>query len=176
MIECENGIIDRVRLPFNSQITDIFQGSDLNEIVNGMFTQMKTQIENPALANSRIRFHQLLFIDVNFYQFNLSRGSSYLPLPDWLANKKAIISLKNSDEECFKWSVLAALHYVEIKSNPERISNLRTFDHNYDWGGLEFPLSIKGICKFKKKNDIIVNILGVEEKKVYILRGKKYDY
>ena len=33
-IEYEKGIIDSVRLPFNSQMTDIFQGSDLNEIVN----------------------------------------------------------------------------------------------------------------------------------------------
>ena len=62
---------------------------------------------------------------------------------------------------------------MDIKSHPERISNLRRFE---DWGGLEFPLFIKRISKFEKKNDVIVNILGVEEKKVYILRGKKYDY
>ena len=29
-------------------MTDIFQGSDLNKIVNGMFAHMKTQIGNPA--------------------------------------------------------------------------------------------------------------------------------
>ena len=40
---------------------------------------------------------------------------------------------------------------------------------------LEFPLSIKGISEFEKKNDVIINILGAEEK-FYILRGKKYDY
>ena len=42
-IEYEDRIIDRVRLPFNSRMTDIFQGSDFNEIVDGMFTHMKTQ-------------------------------------------------------------------------------------------------------------------------------------
>ena len=47
--------------------------------------------------------------------------------------------------------------------------------NNYNWSGLEFPLSIKGINAFEKKNDVIVNILGVEEKKVYMLRGKKHD-
>ena len=54
-------------------------GSDLNDIVNGMFTHMKTQIENPALVNSRFRFDEVLFLDVNFHQLNLTRGSSYLP-------------------------------------------------------------------------------------------------
>ena len=54
--------------------------------------------------------------------------------------------------------------------------NLRRFEYNYDWDGLEFPLSIKRISEFERRNDIIVNMLGVEEKKFYILRGKKYDY
>ena len=65
---------------------------------------------------------------------------------------------------------------MDIKSHPERISNPRRFEDNYDWGGLEFPLSIKGTSKSEKKNYVIVNILGVEENKFYILRGKKYDY
>ena len=83
MVENEDGIIDdRVRLPFNSWITNIFQGSDLNEIVNEMFTHMKTQIKNPALANSRFRFDEVLFLNINFYQLNLTRSSSYIPLPD----------------------------------------------------------------------------------------------
>ena len=65
---------------------------------------------------------------------------------------------------------------VQIKSNPEHISNLRKFEDNYNWGGLEFHLSIKGISEFEKKDDSIINVLDVEERKVYVLRGKKYDY
>ena len=38
----------------------------------------------------------------------------------------------NDDEECFKWSVIAALKWTDIKSNPERVSNLRKFADNYD--------------------------------------------
>ena len=41
---------------------NIFQSSDLNDVVNGMFAYMKMQIENPALANSRFRFDEVLFI------------------------------------------------------------------------------------------------------------------
>ena len=36
------------------------QGSDLDQIVDGMITHMKTQIENPALLNSRFRFDEVL--------------------------------------------------------------------------------------------------------------------
>ena len=54
-IEYEEGIVDKIRLAFNSRMTDILQGSDLNKIVNGMFAHMKTQMENPAFANIYIR-------------------------------------------------------------------------------------------------------------------------
>ena len=40
---------DRVELAFNSRMTDVHQGSDLDQIVDGMIAHMKTQIENPAL-------------------------------------------------------------------------------------------------------------------------------
>ena len=67
---------------------NVHQGSNLDQIVDGMITHMKTQIENPALLNSRFRFNEVLFLDVNFHRLNLTRGSSYLPLPDWIERRR----------------------------------------------------------------------------------------
>ena len=102
----------------------------------------------------------------------------FLPSPTKLDIKKeGVINPENEiDEECFKWSVIAALHNAEIRSHPESILNLTRFENNHDWSGLAFPLSSKGISEFGKKNNVMVNVLGVERKKVHILRGKKYDY
>ena len=77
---------DRVEKAFNSMMTEIHQGSNLDEIINEMLTHMIMQIENPALVNSRFVFYEVLFLDLNFYQLDLTRGSSYIPLPDWIAN------------------------------------------------------------------------------------------
>ena len=71
-------------------------------IVLEMINNMKYQIENPTLLNSRLILEEVLYMDIGFHQLNLTRGSSYLPLPDWLARKKAIINPKNEDQECFK--------------------------------------------------------------------------
>ena len=46
-------------------------------------------------------------------------GSSYIPLLKFLASKKAIINLKNEDDECFKWAITRALNPVD--KNSERI-------------------------------------------------------
>ena len=67
--------------------------------MDGMIAHMKMQIENPALLNSRFRSDEVLFLDVNFHWLNLTRGSSYLPLPDWIAKKGSIINPQNDYEE-----------------------------------------------------------------------------
>ena len=41
---------------------------------------------------------------------------------------------------------------------------------NYDWSGLEFPVSIKDIGKFETRNSISVNVLAVEGRDIYIHR------
>ena len=73
---------DRVELAFNSRMTNVHRGDDLDQIVDGMIAHMKMQIENPALLNSRFRFDEVLFLDISFHHLNLTRGSSYLLLPD----------------------------------------------------------------------------------------------
>ena len=147
---------------------EVHQGSDLDMIVNGMIAHMKTQIENPALLNSGFRFDEVLFLDATFHWLNLTRGSSYFPLPDWLARKKAIINPPNNNEECFKWAVITALKWTGIKSHPECMSNLRKFINNYDWSGLKIPVSIKDIGLFETENDILVNVLAIEGRNIYI--------
>ena len=133
-----------------------------------MIANMKFQIENPVLLNSRFVSNEFLYLDVNFHQLNLTRGSSYLSLPYWLVRKKAKANPHNDDEECFKWSVIAAEN-IGMK-DPQRVSNLRKFPDNYEWSGLEFPVSIKDIGKFETKNDISVNVLAVEGRDFHIHR------
>ena len=59
---------------------------------------------------------------------------------------------------------------MDIKFNPECVSNFRMFVDNYDWSGLKFPVSIKDIGVFETKNDVSVNVLAVEGRDIYIYR------
>ena len=83
---------------------------------------------------------------------------------------------KNSDMECFKWAIIAAIKWEEIGNNPERVSKLRRYEREFDWSDIEFPVSFRDINKFERNNEIGVNILAVENKKVYIYRkGRDYN-
>ena len=124
-------------------MTDFFTRSDFKELIDGMINHMKEQIENPALLNSRFVFDEVLFLDVSFHRLNLTRGGSYLPLPEFIQRKKAVINPQNEDSECFKWAVIASLHNSEIKRDPQRITNLKVFENDYDWSNLSFQLHLR---------------------------------
>ena len=68
---------------------------------------------------SNWRFHSVLNLDLHTVKYEPFGGSSYIPLPAFLAEKKAIINLKNEDDECFKWAITRALNLVE--NHPERM-------------------------------------------------------
>ena len=57
--------------------------------------------------------------------------SSCIPLPKFLAAKKAIINLKHDDDECLKWAIIRALNPVE--NHPERID--RETSKTLNWVG-----------------------------------------
>ena len=152
----------------------------MDEIVSAMIEHIKQQIENPALRDSKFVFDRIIQMDIDFHRFNLTGGSTCIPLPDWLAEKKAIINPKNSDLECFKWAVIAAMRWEEIDRDHQRISKfrrkLRRYEDDFDWDGIKFPASIRDIKRFESRNEITINILALEDKKVYICRkGKEYD-
>ena len=77
--------VKQVELAFNSRILAVYNLSDMGEIVSAMIEHMYQQIENPALRDSKFVFDGVIHMDIDFHRLNLTRGSSYIPLPDWLA-------------------------------------------------------------------------------------------
>ena len=165
-----------VELAFNSKMVAIYKFSEMDKIVKSAIDGILQLYENPALRNSKFVFDRVLRMDVSFHRLNLTRGSSYTELGDWLASKKAIINPRNSDNQCFKWSVIAGTYFNEIGRDCQRVSKLRKYEKEFDWYGIDFPTSYKDIKRFESMNEITVNVLAVEDKKIYICRkGKEYD-
>ena len=154
----------------------VYDLSNKGKIVNAMLEHMAQQIENPALRNSKFIFNRILHMDIHYHRLNLTRGSSYIPLPDWLTRKKPIINPRNLDMECFKWAIIAAMKWEEINRNQQQVGKLKRYKEEFDWSGHEFPVCLRDINKFGSRNEIGVNILAVEDRKIYICRkGKDYE-
>ena len=164
-----------VDLAFNSRMTPVYNLNDIDDIVRSVIVHMAQQVENPALTDSKFVFEMVIRMDINIHRLNLTRGSSYIPLPDWLSRKEAIINPKNLDMKCFKWAVIAALKWREIERNVQRVSILRCYD-DLDWEGINIPVSTRDIKRFESRNGISINVLALDGKTPYICRkGGNYE-
>ena len=136
---------------------------------------MSQQVENPAHRDSKFVFDRVLRMEISMHRLNLTKGSSYIPLPAWLTKKKAIINPKNLDMKCFKWAVIAAIKWREIDQDHQRLSKLRRYD-DFDRDGINFPVSACDIKRFESKNEISIDVLALDGKKPYICRkGGNYN-
>ena len=158
----------RVEMPFNILITEFFEGSDIDGLIQRMFTHIKTQVENSRMSESGFMLDQIMYLPINCHKLELTRGSCNIKLPEWIARKKADINLKKNDEKCFTWVVLAALHQEEIAKDAQHISKLQHYEDQYNWNAIKFPLAIQKIGKFEKKNPgIAVNVLFNKKESIY---------
>ena len=158
---------------FNSETVENLEGTDEREVYGTFIQMIEERIQNFNQRGSNWRFQRVLFLDIHFTDFIPLRGSTFLPLPRKITNKKAVINMKNDDDQCFKWSVVRALNPVE--KNSERITKeLKDQSERLDWSGLKFPVKLDHIVIFEKFNpSISINVFGFEDRVVYPLRLSK---
>jgi hypothetical protein len=89
-------------------------------------------------------------------------GSSYIPLTEFIENKKATINVWNNDDECFKYSVL--VKHVN-SAHPERLTHYIGIQnmYSYDFSNLNFPTTLNDIKKIEKKNEASVNVYSIKQ-------------
>ena len=75
------------------------------------------------------------------------RGSSYIPLPDFIMQKKAMINIQNRDNKCFLWSVVRYLHPAE--RNEFRLTDLKQYENDVNTQGIDYAVKLKDITRFE---------------------------
>ena len=116
-------------------------------------------------------FKEVVNLEIHTVEYKPVKGSSYIPLPDQIMRKKAIVKIKNHDEKCFLWCILRYLHPLE--KNDVRISNLKQYENDLNTKGINYPVKLKDISKFEDLNPSVpgINVFSVNEHdKFYPLR------
>ena len=128
--------------------------SDLFTVMAGLLVEKLGQFQKNG---SGWQFDQVEYLDIHIDPYKPLYGSSYVPLPPVLASKKAIINVKNEkDHECFKWAVNSAVCPKE--KDPQRLTEqMRENYENFDWTGIEFPVSLKQVDLFEKQYHYAIN-------------------
>ena len=120
------------------------------------------------------RLRSIIRLELHTVSYKPLRGETWIPLPKELADKKAIINMQNKDNKCFLWCVLRALNPKGV--HPERLDKeLMEKENTLNMEGIDYPVSLKDLNKFEKRNPTIsITVLGYEAKSFYPLRNSAF--
>ena len=156
---------------FNSDTYINLESTDVKEILSEVIRAILEKIIIYQQNGSGWYFKEIVHLEIHTVDFTPMRGSSYIPLPDWIMRKKALLNIKNKDNKCFLWCVLRYIH--PKGKNAELLTDLKQKENSLNTKGIKFPVRVKDISKFEKLNPDIpgINVFSVNEnKKFYPLR------
>ncbi|KAK0056091.1 hypothetical protein Bpfe_014492 [Biomphalaria pfeifferi] len=134
--------------------------SILNQKLGNAFLKILDSIAKYQREGSNWTLKEVSEVQIHIVHYKPLFGSSYIKTPAQL-RKGAIINVKNNDNECFKWSILAALHNRE--KDGQRVSYYRNSHFPLNFEGLTFPIKIEDVQTFENQNDYSINVLSYDK-------------
>ena len=93
-------------------------------------------------------------------------GSSFIPLPKFIADTRSRLNVKSKDNMCLLWSILSALHPAPF--DLERVSHYKAYLNELCIDNITFPVPGTQIADFEKMNQSIsANIYGLQGMKFF---------
>jgi hypothetical protein len=121
----------------------------------------RTETTETEKLRSGLIFSHISLMTISFYKMKELKVGTYVELP---FQSKSILNIKNKDNKCFIWSILAYLHPAE--NNGDRVKQYEKYIDELNIEGIEFPITLQDVKKFEKQNNINVNIFEyIEESK-----------
>ena len=145
---------------FNGKAKTITKPNDIEPELNMSRQEILNVIDKWVSEGSGWVIDRIDSHYINVTTYTPLHGSSYIELSTELRNpKKALINIKNKDDECFRWCHIRHLnpqteHPERIKKDDKKMVN----ELNYD--GTDFPLSQKHYNKVEKQNNIRINVFS----------------
>jgi len=98
-VEISTGEIITMKFPFLSKTERILEEADVNEFYKNAVVKIKESIAKFQMQGSNWRFRRVVKLDINTAVYKPLKGRGYIVLPKTLKSKKAIINMKNDDDQ-----------------------------------------------------------------------------
>ena len=159
-IDLKTGEETKTEAAFHSEIKKNYPKTNEKKILKSMIEEVLENMTKFQRRGSNWRFGEILKLELHLVDFVPLKKNSWIPLPEEIAKKKAVINIKNEGNECFKWCVTRALNPIKI--HPERITQkLRKQAEELNWKGIDFPMEVDKIDRFEKIIQIFLSMFFI---------------
>ena len=94
-VDMKTGQVITVEAPFSSKNAINLDSADVNILYSNAVKKIKESMSTYQEQGSNWRFKSVVHLDINIMAYKPLTGRSYIPLPAFLAHKKAIVNIKN---------------------------------------------------------------------------------
>lgn len=133
---------------------------DISRTIDQMWAKIKKDWDDLTERGSGWRLEYIQSLRLEITRYRPIRGSSYIPSPDWIAAKKAVINVRNNDQRCLAWAVASARHPAATHS--ERPSKYAEHLNELDYSMLEWPAAIDQLPEWEETNKVAVTVFSVD--------------
>jgi len=113
---------------FRSKNEIVLESTNKNELWSLLAEQVLEDLAKFEMNGSGLAFHSVVALDFHTIGYEPLNGSSWVPLPKFLASKKALINMKNTDNQCFKWCITRALNPAKREIEKKNRSDHKTLE------------------------------------------------
>lgn len=165
---------------FNTKYVTVFKNTDLNNLYLETQNILINKLSEFQHCESGWYFNSISHLEINVNKYAPLRGGSYLLLPKVISSTKSCLNIKNYDNHCFAWSIVAAL--FPCAQNANRTSSYPFYSSVLNIKGMNFPPSPADIKLFEKNNAAIsVSVYGLDSKNyvtgpLYMTSEKKQNH
>lgn len=147
---------------FQTKNKIISLGSDLKSICEDFFKSILTKTSEFSERASGWALFSVGDLEVNIAKCSFLKGGcdSIFELPKFIANKKAVISIQNSDDKCFIYSVMIGLY--PAKNNVNKIESYPDYTKIFNLENISFPVKINDVKIFERQNNLSINVYYFE--------------
>ena len=148
---------------FSSKFDTISNIGLFDKFLAKKFSEIENQVQEYSVNGSNWVIEKIMRLDLHVGKHVVKYGKCYTELPDKLKNKRAIINIKNKDNFCFIYSVLAKLYPPQNQYQQYYPKHYKKYFKELNLKNIHFPMNINDIGKLEKQNthlDIRINIYG----------------
>ena len=112
---------------------EVYDSSYIHDALNSIYEKFTSAIEDFQQRGLGWVLDKLLALDLHLLEFDPLRATSYIPLPTCIHNRKSVINIKNKDEKCFLWSVIAGLYFKDSDAEHRvRVSHHLEYEEEFN--------------------------------------------
>lgn len=141
----------------------IMVSTNIDEVIEDLHEELKQKLIEHEGRGSGWSLLSIDGMDIRVHKHGYGdRGSSYIPLPEKIARTRSCINVKNVNNECFRYAMLAKFVEEANADRPNRKYDALSFKYNFK--NLSYPISLFDIKRFQKHNPgSSVNVFGLDQ-------------